>query len=142
MLHKHKLKGMLLMKYFICNIDNNSSGFAIPSEYIERIIPSERKSTSVFETEDKDIFISIPRLLRLKENAAPHGLVLKTTGSKKILLLTPKIYEELEIPEEEIKDLPITLKELLVFFKGVCFIDQKLVFILEPNKLDKRVHND
>ena len=132
------------MKYFICNIDSNDncSCLGIPADYIERIIPSEHNSSSVFETEANDTFISIPYLLMLKNNSAPHGLVLKASGNEKILLLTPKIVEELEIPEEDIKDLPNTFSEFLTFIKGVSFIGQRLIFILEPKKLEQRACHD
>jgi len=134
------------MKYFLCNIDINKSNYnctylGFPSEYIERIIVSERKSLSVFETEGNDSFVSIPMLLKLKEHITPHGLVLKSPGLVKILL-TPKIDEELDIPEYEIKDLPKTFAEFFIFFKGVFFIEKKIIFILDPKKIDKRFLND
>ena len=124
------------MKYFICALDNNPTGsLGIPAESIERIVPAEREQSTVCDTENEENFISLPMLLKLKNNAAPHGLVLKTNGIKKVMLLCPKIDIELEIPEEDIHSLPEALSESLGFFKGAYFTNQKVILIIDPGKL-------
>ena len=115
------------MKYFICTLACTDSGaenclLGIPSERTERIIP-----VSQVQTED---FISIPALLKLKDESVHHGLVLK---SKKTLLL-PRIDVELEILEEEIKTLPKTIDELFGYFRGAYF-GSNMILILDPEKL-------
>jgi len=119
------------MKYFICALDTVHLG--IPAERTERIIPVSRVQTAVYETENQEAFISLPLLFRQKEPAAPHGIVLK--GAVKTVLLTPRIDIELEIPEEDIHQLPQALVGLSRYFRGVCFSGQKTILVLDPAKL-------
>ena len=123
------------MKYFICSLisENHSIGnclLGIPSEHTERIILASRTQTIIYETENEDFYISIPVLLKLKDQSAHHGLILKS----KTTLLLPRIDVELEIPEEEIKTLPKALEEIFCYFRGVYF-SSNMILILEPEKL-------
>ena len=120
------------MKYFICAMDSILLG--IPAERTERIIPADEAGDS----------ISLSALLRLKDQAAPHGLVLKgAQGSPsapdapdaQAVLLTPRIEDELEIPDEDIHRLPETLAEMLPCFRGAHFTDRSVILILDPEKL-------
>ena len=130
------------MKYFICVLGKIQIG--IPTECTERLIQAARIQTSVYETENQEAFISLPALLRQKDAAAPHGLVLKT-GIKspaenpqvKTILLTPSIDIELEIPEANIHRLPEAFVGLFSCFSGICFIDssQNPILMLNPKKL-------
>ena len=125
------------MKYFICAADGMN--LAIPAERTERVIPVSRTQTTLCETEDRNIFISLPVLLKLKDSCAPHGIVLKAGAGEQIktVLLVPKIDIDLEIPEESIFKLPEALGDLSVYFKGACFINQNAFLILDPDKLIK-----
>ena len=128
------------MKYFICALDSISSFkslcyLGVPAEHIERIIPADRAATTVHETEGEEAFVSIPALLKLKDSATPHGLVLKAPGPLKTVLLSPKIDVELQIPEEGIHSLPEALAGGLKFFKGAFFTEQKVILILDPEKI-------
>ena len=96
-----------------------SLGF--PSEQTERIISIDRMQTNVYETGENGAFISIPALLRQKDTASRHGLVLKSLNS--ITLLTPKIDVELDIPREKISKLPEVFTGVFSFFSGACFLD-------------------
>jgi chemotaxis signal transduction protein len=85
------------------------------------------------------MFISLPALFRLQESA-PNGVVLKNTSaskeaSQKTILLTPKIDIDLEIPDENIHRLPESFSGQFRYFRGVCFNDQNVIFILDPEKL-------
>ena len=130
------------MKYFICTLDrihnNSMCCLGIPAEKTERIIPASRVQTAVYETENEEAFISLPALFELKDKAAPHGLVLKpgraSSGPVKVLL-TPRINTEMEIPEVNIHRLPESLADMLVFFRGLCFVEQNMILILDPEKL-------
>jgi len=140
------------MKYFICNLDRinygsgngNSACLGIPAGHTERIIALKRIQNILYESGSEgeaEVFISLPVLLELKDTAAPHGVVLKTKGAPgadtrgKTVLLAPKIENEIEIPEEEIKQLPGALAEILTFFRGAYFSGQDLIYILDPIKL-------
>ena len=104
------------MKYFVCALDSIShspTSLGFPAEHTERIIPAGRLQSSVYETENDEVFISIPVLFKLKDNTAPHGLVLKASRFVRTVLLTPKIDVELEIPKENIHPLPEALAEKL-----------------------------
>ena len=127
------------MKCFICSLDSvnrsSVSCLGIPSEYIEKIIPADMAGSSLSGANEKWDLVSVPMLLNLKDIPAIHALVLKASDPVKTALLTTKIDEELEIPQEHIKQLPEVLAESLDFFKGVYFTGQRLILILEPSKL-------
>ena len=136
------------MKYFICVLDSISFKslcykslcyLGIPADHIERIIPADRALGAVHETEGEEAIVSIPALLKLKEQTAPNGLILKTPGPVKNMLLSPKIDVELEIPEDDIYSLPEALAEGLRFLRGAFFTEQKLILILDPQKLIESV---
>ena len=127
------------MNYFLCALDTIYIG--IPAERTERIIPAARVQTTVFETEEEEAFISLPVLFRQKDTTAPHGVVLKAGGEHhaagivKKVLLTPRIDKDLEIPEENIHQLPEVLVGPLRFFRGAYFNGQSVILILNPEKL-------
>jgi len=118
------------MKYFVCVLDRIGVGF--PTEPVERIIPAERAQTSVYERQGQEVFFSLPALFQLKDAVSVHGLVLKARalpgddmaiadGTVRTVLLTPRIENELEIPEEDIHRLPQALAGAYTYFKGVYF---------------------
>ena len=127
------------MKYFICALGRISLG--IPSEQTERIISVTRMQDAVCETENQEVFISLPALLRQKETAAPHGIVLKPgagqapVNTAKTTLLTPKIDAELEILEENIRSLPRVMGGSYRYFRGAYCTDKNVILILNPQKL-------
>jgi len=110
--------------------------FGIPAESTDRIIQLSRTQNSPCEITDNDAYISLPAMFR-QNFSTPHGLILKLTVSpgKKITLLTPKIEKDMEIPEDNIHELPAMLSGPFVYFKGVFFNEDKPVFILDPEKL-------
>jgi len=121
------------LKYFICAIGKILLG--IPAQQTERIISVTRIQDALCETENQEMFISLPALLRQKD-AAPHGIVLKPgAGSAKTTLLTPKINAELEIPEEDIHKLPEVLAGSYRHFRGAYCIEHNVILILDPEKL-------
>jgi hypothetical protein len=125
------------MRYFICTFD--MINFGIPAESTEHIIQLSRKQNSLYETTDSDVFISLPALFR-QYDTTPHGLVLKlpesTNGvTRKITLLTPKIEKDLEIPDDNVHQLPQLFSGPFIFFKGMFFNEGNMVFVLNPEKL-------
>ena len=107
----------------------------IPSGQTERIIQVERHQTALCEIADHQKFISLPVLFQLRDKATPNGIVLKAGA----VLLTPKIDIELEIPEEDIQKLPETFTGWYLYFRGAYFNDQKLILILDPEKLAENI---
>jgi chemotaxis signal transduction protein len=108
----------------------------------ERIIAVTRIQNAVCETENQEVFISLPVLLRQKETAAPHGIILKTSvitsqpvNTAKTTLLTPKIDAEMEIPEEGIHSLPKVMDGMYRYFRGAYCTGQNVILILNPEKL-------
>jgi chemotaxis signal transduction protein len=51
------------------------------------------------------------------------------------VLLTPRIDIDLDIPEEEIQQLPKAISGLFHYIRGVYFNDYDAIFILDPEKL-------
>jgi len=127
------------LKYFICALGKINIG--IPAEMTERIIAVTRIQGAVCETENQEVFISLPALMRQKETSAPHGIILKPpvpqppNASAKTTLLTPKIDAEMEIPEEDIHSLPKAMDGMYKHFRGAYCTDQNVILILNPQKL-------
>jgi hypothetical protein len=101
--------------------------------------------SAVYESENGEMFISLPVLFRLKESAT-NGVVLKDTSvskeaAPKIILLTPKIDIDLEIPDENIHHLPESFSGQFRYFRGACFNDQNVILILDPEKLKEVFRN-
>jgi hypothetical protein len=106
----------------------------------ERIVSSTRIQGAARETENQEVFLSLPVLMRQKETAVPHGVVLKPLASQppdapKTTLLTPKIDAETEIPEEAIRSLPRAMDGVYRNFKGAYCTDKNVTLILDPKKL-------
>jgi len=133
------------LKYFICALGSALSkiNIGIPAEMTERIIAVTRIQGAVRVTENQEVFISLPALMRQKETAAPHGIVLKplvpesqsVVTTAKTTLLTPKIDAEMEIPEENIHSLPRAMDGMYRHFRGAYCTSQNLILILNPEKL-------
>ena len=132
------------MKYFICALDKIQ--IAILAHKTERIIQSPRIMSTVFETQtindgEMEVFVSLPKLFLLHDTAAPHTFVLKTCLMPssdlkvKILLLTPRIENEIDIPEETIQQLPQALADLHGYSKGIYFSNQTMTIILNIEKI-------
>ena len=135
------------MKYFICSFVTPapqlpSMNFGFPSEQTERIISVDRVQTNIYETVEHETYISLPALLRQKGIAAPHGLVLKSLNS--VILLTPKIDVEMDLPQEKITKLPEIFTGVFSIFSGGCFLDKTagncdLVLLLDPKKIMEKL---
>jgi len=133
------------LKYFICALGSalDKINVGIPAQHTERIIPVTRIQDSVSETENQEVFISLPALLRQKDRTTPHGIVLKSgvggaltpAATMKTILLTPRIDAETEIPEEDIHSLPKVLTGMYRYFRGAYCTDQNVILILAPEKL-------
>jgi hypothetical protein len=127
------------LKYFICALGEapGRTNLGIPAEQTERIVSVTRIQNSICETENQEIFISLPALLRQKDKTAPHGIVLKPAAGQttKTTLLTPKIDAELEIPEEDIRGLPKAMDKAYRHFRGAYCSDTNIILILDPVKL-------
>jgi hypothetical protein len=98
----------------------------------------------VRETENQEVFISLPALFRQKDSGgnpppAPHGIVLKSPDGEpsavKTVLLTPRIDAEVELPEEGIHSLPEVLSGAFRNFRGAYCTDTEVILILSPEKL-------
>jgi hypothetical protein len=112
---------------------------AIPAEQTERIIKVTRAQNAIRETENQEVFISLPALFQQKDISAPHGIVLKSKAGEPsafttVLLTTPVDLEQ-EIHEEEIYNLPKALSGVFKFFRGAYCTDKNMILILDPEKL-------
>ena len=126
----------LKMKCFVCDLDmmgvKPNVCLGIPAEFTERIIPVTRMQTGPYEIENGEEFISLPVLFRLKDTAAPHGMVLKSKKPLKTVLNVPQIKNELEIPDNQIHPLPEVFSGMFLYFQGAYFTGQYMVLILNP----------
>ena len=124
----------ITMKYFICALD--AICIAIPGECTERVISVSRIQSSVCERDEQNIFISLSLLFKKENLSTPHGILLKSKNEgEKVILLTPPIDIDLEIFEKDIYTVPMALTEKLRYFSGACFIEGRLVLILNTEKL-------
>jgi len=130
------------LKYFVCAQDKIS--IAIPAEQTEHIISVTRVQKTVCETENQEIFISLPVLLRQEDSTAPHGIILKSKepSAVKTVLLTPRIDMELEIPEEKIHSLPAAMGGVYTYFRGAYCAEQNVILVLNTEKIKEVAGRD
>jgi len=140
------------MKVFICGF--NDFSLAIPINYISSLFLHSKEAEQVsanaaanaadnaveYNAENKNSYVSLPRLLKLSSDYIKHGLVLKQLNSEtgepeennidedviienKIILLTTAVKREAEIPGEEIFPMPKMLGGVspLSLFSGIKF---------------------
>ena len=135
------------MKYFLCALGGAPSAadaqneqtpsvvyLSIPTTHTERIIPVTKTQTTESETENGEVFVSLPVLFRQENIATPHGIVLRTEQVPKTVLLTPRVERDVEIPEESIRPLPGIFARMSKYFKGLYFDKQNLFLILNTEK--------
>jgi chemotaxis signal transduction protein len=129
------------LKYFICALGKTNIG--IPARQTQQIISVTNERGASNETENGEVIISLPELFKQKDNAACHGLILKTNNGEpykvRTVLLTPKIDAELEIPEEDIRGLPKAMAGVYSHFTGAYCDGQNIILILNPEKIIKGV---
>ena len=134
-------EGNIRLKYFICALGKITIG--IPAEQTERIVSVTRAQGAVCETENGEVFISLPMLLRKEDGSAPHGIVLKSSAGEsspvKTVLLTPRIDMELEIPEEGIHSLPKAFAGVFRHCRGAHCTGHSVILILDPEKLTESI---
>jgi len=123
------------MRYFICTLETPAIQLGIPAEHTERIIPITRIQSTEYETENKEVFVSLPVLLKQKNKNTPHGIIIKVAHTSKTILLTPRIDIDMEIPEENIHQLSSTFVGLSRYFRGACFDKENLILILNTEKI-------
>ena len=121
------------MKYFICNFGKINLG--IPAPNTLQIVSVSRIQTEIYLKEGDQTFISLPALFRQKNIDTPHGIVLKSEGKVKTMLLSPKVEIDLEIPEEGINELPEILSDVFMFLRGVYFNGDNGILVLDTEKL-------
>jgi len=130
------------MKYFMCALgaeaQNEQASAAvylcIPTMHAERIIPVTKTQAAESETENDEVFISLPVLFQQKNTVTPHGIVLRSDQVPKTVLLTPRIEKDVEIPEESVQRLPGIFAGLSKYFKGIYFDNQNLFLIVNTEK--------
>ena len=139
------------MKYFVCTLNNIQIG--IMAHKTEKIIQSIHTMNCAFETQttnngELEIFVSLPALFLLKDTITPHTVVLKTCAISsldqkvKIFLLTTRIENEVEIPEESIHPLPLALADLYGYSKGIYFTNEaaeNMILILNIEKFFEKL---
>ena len=130
------------MKYFISDLGSTENKdlhtcLAFPLDHTERIVPHDACDSDA---------VSIPSLLKTNNISVLHGIILKSgmdsASVKRTSLLVPRIDIEIDIPDEEIYSLPKVLEDMLKYFKGVHFTDQKMILIFDPNKLFQIDHRE
>ena len=130
------------MKYFMCALGAEAQNeqtpatvyLGIPTMHAERIIPVTKTQTTESETENDEVFISLPVLLQQKNTVTPHGIVLRSDRVPKTVLLTSRVEKDVEIPEESIQRLPGIFVGLSKYFRGIYFDKHNLFLIVDTEK--------
>ncbi|MDR2797495.1 MAG: hypothetical protein LBB80_04060 [Treponema sp.] len=143
------------MRNFLCAFESIFLG--IPSECVVEILQVSQDLHTMIETNPNrgEVFFSLPRLLCRADLPAPHGIRLKPLAYPKtrvralqeytglevprIVLVTPAVEREVDIPHEAIRELPgfIGLPGLS-FLRGVSFTDVRMTAFIDPVLLVSR----
>ena len=117
------------MRFFICALDGMVLG--IPADKTERVIPAPRTQNALYETENEEIFISLPAFFQRNVTSTPHGVLLK--HSRRVVLLVPRIDVDLDISPQDIRALPECLR--LPCFTGAAFVENDLILLLNTDRI-------
>ncbi|MDR0722010.1 MAG: hypothetical protein LBF75_04330 [Treponema sp.] len=144
------------MRNFLCTFERIFLG--IPSECVAEILQVSQDMHAMIETNPNKgvVFCSIPRLFGRADLPAPHGIRLKPLAYPKtrmralqeyagfevprIVLVTPAVETEVDIPHEAIQELPgfIGRQGRLSFLRGVSFTGAKMTAFIDPVLLVSR----
>jgi chemotaxis signal transduction protein len=103
---------------------------------MERIIAMDAHPD---EAGDRNFCISLAALCGQKETDAPHGLVLKSGRSPAVVLLTPKIQTDMELPDAELRAFPRSLAAFLRYFRGAFLDASGMILALDPETIIKDI---
>jgi len=114
------------MRVFICHY--NKFSLAIPSEYISSIFIQSFKISNQVQYNSKNhiTYISLPLLFNCPNINIKHGIILKKEKcdiENKVILLSAKIENEKEIPDDFFYPLPkiMGLMKFSHVFNGIFF---------------------
>ncbi|MDR1986464.1 MAG: hypothetical protein LBP88_05765 [Treponema sp.] len=144
------------MRNFLCAFERIFLG--IPSECVAEILQAPQDLHAMIETNPNrgEVFLSLPRLFCRADVPAPHGIRLKPLAYPetqvralqeytklevpRIVLVTPAVETEADIPPEAIRELPgvIGLLGRLSFLRGVSFTGTKMTAFIDPVLLVSR----
>jgi hypothetical protein len=145
------------MRTFLCGFEGIFLG--VPSEYVAEIIQVSGDMHAVIESHpiEGQVFFSLPRFFGRADLPAPHGIRLKPlvypeaqvkvlrgyseTEVPGMVLVTPPVETEVDIPPEAIQQLPgfIRLPGSLPFLQGVSFTGATMTAFIDPVLLVSRI---
>ena len=126
---------------------------AIPMHCVSSLMLCDRKTehTADYDNENRNTYISLPKMLGLPMENTRHGIILKdgnnekedsNTVKNKTILLTAEIECETEIPGEKIYPLPKVFNSFRfsALFSGIQFDSGNPVLLLDIEQLLQRIH--
>jgi len=145
------------MKVFVCRYQKFT--LAIPSEYIQSIFIQSFKINNQVQYNSKNhiTYISLPMLFKCPNVNIKHGIILKKDkfpSENKIILLSAKIENEKDIPEDFFYQLPkiMSITRFSHIFNGISFnashIDRAndpaadIILQLDPEQLVQTIQKE
>ncbi|GHV92752.1 hypothetical protein AGMMS50268_32590 [Spirochaetia bacterium] len=146
------------MRFFVCALGEIT--LALPADSVARIIPVSRNGSALVEIEggSGDAYLSLPLALKKGECQVHHGIVLKRCpgellaalrreppiqqeSSARVILSTPKIETDLDIPDGDIRSLPAFMgqPEMLPWLSGAVFSGAAMILIVDMELLLKKI---
>jgi len=115
------------MRVFLCPYEGFS--LAVPMDIVLSITVNRKtpERTVVYNQENQNTYISLPRLLNCANHEVRHGIILKDGNDErlknKFVLLTYEIEAEAELSLNKIYPLPeiFAVMKFSNFFKGIIF---------------------
>jgi hypothetical protein len=129
------------MKYFVCTLGGAGEillGF--PSVLAAEFIALRRSQSALFERDKSECFFSMPVLFGKPAVPTVHGIVLKGCRERTIAL-APRIDTDMDIPEEAVHPLPALIGDTLPFVRGVAFIGDALILLVNPDTLLEEINS-
>ncbi|MDR1031475.1 MAG: hypothetical protein LBL76_11470 [Treponema sp.] len=145
------------MRTFLCGFEGIFLG--VPSECVAEIIQVSGDMHAMIEGKPHkgQVFFSLPRFFCRADLPTPHGIRLKPlaypealvkvlgtyTGTEApgVVLVTPPVETEVDIPPEAIQQLPdfLRLPGSLPFLRGVSFTGATMTAFIDPVLLISRI---
>jgi len=139
------------MRVFLCPYEGFS--LAVPMDIVQSVIPNRKnpERTVVYNQENQNTYISLPRLFNCANNKIKHGIILKDGIDDKLenkfVLLTYEIESEAELTLNKIYPLPEAFADMkfALFFKGMIFSDthpEDLILLVDSEHIVQNIKKE
>jgi hypothetical protein len=135
------------MRFFVCPFGSINIGIPVEAAEALMVYGREAEAAILRDEESSKVFFSLPRFFNIEGGILRHGIILKVPGSISgdsgtgRILLVPVVQQEVDIPGEEIQEMPGIVANILdgmggvSFITGIRFEESTVTLFINPERL-------